>query len=142
MSSTTATLSAPNSSRALSIGLWVVQGLLAFAFGMAGFMKTTAPIADLTAMMVWPGALPPPLVRFIGGAEFLGALGMILPSVTRILPRLTPLAGAGLATIQSLAIGFHILRGEFNALPINLTLGALAAFIAWGRYKKAPIPAR
>ena len=142
MSTATANDSHSSPSNALPIALWVVQGLLAFAFGMAGVMATTMPISELAANLVWPGALPPALVRFIGGAEFLGALGMILPSVTRIRPQLTPLAGAGLATIQTLAIGFHVLRGEFSALPINLTLGLLAAFVAWGRFKKAPIPAR
>jgi putative oxidoreductase len=36
----------------------------------------------------------------------------------------------------------HVSRGDAGALPINLTLGALAAFVAWGRFRKAPIRAR
>jgi len=129
-------------SRTLHISLWIVQVLLALAFGMAGVMKTTKPIAELAAAMGWPGVLPPALVRFIGASELTGAIGLVLPSVTRIKPQLTALAGAGLVTIMLLAMAFHISRGELKLLPINLTLGGLAAFVAWGRFRKAPIAPR
>jgi hypothetical protein len=109
---------------------------------MAGVMKTTMPIAELAKKMVWPGALPPAMVRFIGASELLGAIGLLLPSLTRIKPRLTPLAAAGLALIQILAMLFHLSRGEVWALPLNLTLGGLAAFVAWGRNNRAPITPR
>jgi putative oxidoreductase len=128
--------------KAWNISLWVVQVLLAFAFGMAGVMKTTTPIAELAAKMVWPGVVPEAMVRFIGVSEFAGALGLVLPAATRIKPSLTALAGAALALVMVLAAGFHVMRAEWFALPINLTLGALAAFVAWGRFKKAPIAAR
>jgi putative oxidoreductase len=128
--------------KAWNITLWVAQVLLAVAFGMAGFMKTTLPIAELTERMVWPGAVPPALVRFIGVSEFAAALGLILPAATRIKPVLTPLAGVGLVIVMVLASIFHAMRGEFGALPINFALGALAAFVAWGRFRKAPIAPR
>lgn len=67
---------------------------------------------------------------------------MILPAATRIRPGLTPLAGAGLAAIMLLAVVFHAVRGEMAALPINLTLGGMAAFVAWGRSRKARIARR
>ena len=108
-------------------------------FGMAGFMKTTAPMEVLAAQLVWPGALPEGLVRFIGAAEFLGAVGLILPALTRIRPILTPLAATGLVVVMALAVPFHLTRGELQALAVNIPLGALAAFVAWGRLKKAPI---
>jgi putative oxidoreductase len=129
-------------SKGWNVALWIVQVLLAAAFGMAGIMKTTAPIAELAQKMVWPGAVPAPLVRFIGASEFAAALGFILPAATRIRPRLTPLAGTGIVVIMLLASIFHVTRGEFQALPFNLVLGALAAFVAWGRFRKAPIAAR
>lgn len=135
---TSSTKAAP----ALNISLWVVQVLLAVAFGFAGVMKSTAPIADLVEKMVWPGALPEGLVRFIGVSELSAALGLTLPSLTRIKPVLTPLAAAGLVVVMSLAAIFHVTRGELAALPINIGLGALAMFVAWGRWKKAPIAAR
>ena len=122
--------------------LWIVQVLLALAFAMAGAMKLFTPIADLAAQMGWPGESPALLVRFIGLAELSGALGLILPSALRIRPSLTPLAAAGLVVVMGLAAGFHLVRGEMAALGAPLVLGALAAFVAWGRSKKAPIAAR
>ncbi len=139
MTTTPASVAAP---KVLNVSLWVVQALLAAAFGMAGIMKLTAPMDTLIANMVWPGAMPEALVRFIGASEFLGALGLILPSVTRIKPMLTPLAAAGLGVVMALALVFHFTRGEFEALPINLVLGGLAAFVAWGRAKKVAIAPR
>ena len=129
-------------SKAMHIALWVVQAVLAVAFGMAGFMKLTQPMAALNEMMPWTTAVPPGLVRFIGAAELAGALGLILPAVLRIKPGLTALAGAGLVLVMLLASGFHVTRGEFGAVPVNLVLGGLAAFVAWGRFRKAPIAPR
>jgi putative oxidoreductase len=128
--------------RGLRIALWVVQVLLALNFGLAGVMKSSAPIAELAQRMAWAGVLPEPLVRFIGVSELLGAIGLILPAATRIKPGLTPLAAAALLLVMVLAALFHISRGELSALPINATLGALAAFVAWGRWKRAPIAPR
>jgi hypothetical protein len=116
--------------------------LLGLAFASGGFMKATQPIAELAQKMVWPGAVPEGLVRFIGVSELLGGVGLILPAATRIMPALAALAGAGLALVMLLALGFHATRGEMHALPINFVLGGLAAFVAWGRSKKAPIVAR
>ena len=130
--------STESSSRGLHIALWVVQVLLAVAFGMAGVMKTTTPIAVLAEKMAWVSSAGG-LVRFIGASELAAAVGLILPSATRIRPGLTPLAAAGLVLIMILAMPVHIARGEFSALPINLALGGLAAFVAWGRTRRAPI---
>jgi putative oxidoreductase len=126
----------------MNIALWVVQVLLAVAFGMAGVMKTTRPIAELAQAMVWPGDVPAALVRFIGTAELLGAIGLLVPVLARIKPVLTPVAAGGLAMIMLLATAFHFTRGEYFALPMTLTLRALAAFVAWGRLHGAPIAAR
>jgi uncharacterized membrane protein YphA (DoxX/SURF4 family) len=126
----------------LHIALWIVQVLLALAFGMAGFMKLTAPVAELAQKMIWPGAVPPALVRFIGASELLGAIGLVLPAATRIRPGLTALAGAGLTLVMVLAAVFHLSRGEAKMLPINLVIGGLAAFVAWGRARRAPIAPR
>lgn len=125
-----------------AIGLWVAQILLAVMFGSAGYLKTFTPMADLGAMMHWVTVSPEALVRFIGVVEILGALGMILPAATRILPWLTPLAALGFAVIQVLAIGTHAWLGETAAtLPMNLVLLALSLFVAWGRNRKARIAA-
>ncbi len=129
-------------SKALHLGLWVVQGLLGALFLVVGAMKATQPIAVLVDMLRWPAAVPAPLVRFIGVAEFLGGLGLILPAATRVKPMLTPLAGVGLALAMLLAAGFHTSRGEFGALPMPLILGGLAAFVVGGRAVRAPIAPR
>lgn len=129
-------------SKGLHIGLWVAQGLLASAFLMAGGNKVSAPMEQLQAQMPWVQGSLGGAARFIGVMELLGALGLILPAATRILPKLTPLAAAGLLTVMSLASVLHLSRGEYPMIVANLMLGSLAAFIAWGRFKKAPIAAR
>ena len=113
--------------------LWLAQILLAAAFLLVGYTHALSPIAVAVARAPWAASLPVPLLRFIGVVELAGALGVILPAATRIQPRLTPLAAAGLATIMVLAIPFHLMRGEMKEIVINLVLGALAAFVAWGR---------
>ena len=129
-------------SKALHVGLWVVQCLLGAMFLAVGTMKATQPIANLANALGWPAEVPAALVRFIGVAEFLGGIGLILPAATRIMPMLTPLAAGGLATAMLFATIFHISHGEFRALVGPLVLECLAAFVAWGRALKAPIAPR
>ncbi len=114
----------------MKILTWVVQALLAAAFLMAGFMKSTQPIEQLSAMLPWTGQVPAGLVRFIGVSELVGGLGLVLPWLTGIRRNLTPLAAWGLVAVMGLASAFHLSKGEFAALPINLVLGGLAAFVA------------
>lgn len=129
--------------RGWNIGFWVAQAALAAMFLMAGFMKLTSAPTDMVAMgMLWAENAPVALIRFIGLAEVAGALGLILPAATRIMPQLTRLAAAGLAVIMVLAALLHITRGEFEVVPMNIILFALAAFVIWGRTKIAPITAR
>jgi len=126
----------------MNLVLWIAQLLLAFAYGMAGVLKTTVPIPELSQQMPWTGDIPVGLVRFIGVAELAAAVGLVLPALTRIQPSLTWLAALGLVLVQALAIPFHLSRGETYPLPMNLAFLALAAFVAWGRMKKAPIAPR
>ncbi|NMA99302.1 MAG: DoxX family protein [Phyllobacteriaceae bacterium] len=128
---------------AWNIGLWVAQGLLALVYAMAGMTKLTQPIDALVAAgMGYAGDFPELLTRFIGTVEVLGALGIILPALLRIQPRLTPLAALGFSIIQVLAILLHLWRGEFFVLPMNVVLLALSLFVMWGRTRKVPISAR
>lgn len=129
----------PSPRPALHIGLWVVQALLALAFFASGAMKVAMPIEELKANMPWIDGPLGGLVRFIGVSEVLGAVGLVLPTATRIKPFLTPLAALGLATVMVLAAGTHASRGELGALPVNAVLGGLALFVAWGRAKGAPV---
>lgn len=140
MTTTTNTTARPH--RALNIILWILQALLASAFLATGLMKLAQPIAQLAGMLPWVTEMPAFLVRFIGLAEVAGALGLILPALTRIRPNLTPLAALGLILVMALASIFHLTRGEGMMLPANLLLAALAGVIAWGRTRKAPIQPR
>ncbi len=127
----------------MHIALWIVQALLAFAFLMAGGMKMAAPMSELLANgMTFVEHTPEGVVRFIGLSEFLGALGLILPSALRIQPKLTPIAAGLLAVVMVLGAGTHVVLGEFAALGAPIFLGGLSAFVAWGRTSKRPIAPR
>ncbi|MCC8934162.1 DoxX family protein [Rhizobium sp. 'Codium 1'] len=140
---TTIDMNPIQTSKGWNIGLWVVQALLAAIFLMAGATKLMSGSAELVAMgMGWAENAPLLLIKFIGFAEIAGALGMILPSVTRIMPHLTKMAAVGLAVIMVLAAGLHITRGEFEVVPMNVILFALAGLVIWGRKNKAPIAPR
>jgi len=123
----------------MNIALWIVQGLLALAFLLAGFMKATQPVATLTKNMSWVSAVPIPFVRFIGIAEILGAIGLILPALTGILPWLTIAAGVGLVVVMLSAAIFHISRKEYPNIGPSVVLLLIAAFIVVGRLTLAPL---
>ncbi len=122
----------------MNIVLWVVQGLLALAFLGAGAMKLTQPIATLSKQMDWAAQMPMPLVRIIGLAEVLGAIGLILPRVTGVAPGLTIAAAAGLALVMLLAAGFHLSRNEAPRIAPNIVLLLLAVLVVVGRTAIAP----
>ncbi len=126
----------------MKVVLWILQVVLAVAFLAAGAMKLTQPLAELAGSLPWTADVPGALVRFIGVAEVLGGLGLVLPAATRILPRLTPIAAAALALDMVFATLFHVMRGETMMAPVTLILVALLAFVAWGRTTRAPIAPR
>ena len=97
-------------------------------------MKLAAPIPQLAAMMPWADELPTSFVRTIGVIDLAGAVGILVPALTGILPRLTVSAALGCAVLQVLAIGFHGARGEAMVMPMNFVL-LLATFVLWGRYR-------
>jgi hypothetical protein len=118
--------------------LWVVQALLALLFVFAGGMKLVLPLDQLTG----PIALPGWFTRFIGVAEVLGGLGLVLPSLLRIEPWLTPLAALGLILVMIGAIVITLAGGMVGAALFSLVVGLLAAFVAYGRWRLAPIAPR
>lgn len=118
--------------------LWTVQVLLALLFLWAGGFKLVAPLDKLAGPVELPGLF----LRFIGLAELLGGLGLILPAALRIRPGLTPLAAAGLVIIMIGATVITLVGGLGAMALIPLVTGLLAAFVAYGRWKLAPISAR
>jgi hypothetical protein len=114
--------------------LWVLQIILAAGYAVAGLLKTTQPIDKLAPRMPWTGDFSARTVRFVGGMEILGALGLILPAATGIATVLTPLAATGLAVTMVLAVGLHYRRNELNDAIPAVVLFILAAIVAWGRF--------
>jgi putative oxidoreductase len=140
--SSPALTSGPTTGRALRASLWATQAVLALAFGVSGATKAFLPLDRVARMIPWSPDVAPALLRFIGTTELLAAVGLVLPSLLRVRPRLTPLAALGLVVVMTLASGFHALRHEPAGIVANLALGGLAAFVAWGRLRAAPIRGR
>ncbi len=103
----------------MNISLWISQSILAIFFIMVGALKLFSPIDGLVEQMPWVIDVPSALVRFIGLAEIAGGIGLVLPAVAKILPWLTPLAGAALALNMVFSIAFHVSRGEFSNLILK-----------------------
>lgn len=121
--------SAKRQGRAVTATLWTIQILLALIFLFAGSMKLILPIEMMTAQMPLPGLF----LRFIGVCEVAGALGLILPGLTRIQRGLTPLAACGLAGIMVGAV-VVTLASQGGASAVGpLLVGVLAACVAYGR---------
>ena len=124
----------------MNIVLWIVQGLLAVMFLMAGMMKATKSKDELKETagdrMAWVDSLSASTVKSIGLLEVLIALGLILPQLTGILPWLTPLAAVGFVCTMIGAAALHVQRSESPATNIVLLL--LAAFVAYGRFVLVP----
>ena len=120
----------------MNIALWIAQGLLAAMYLMVGSMKTFQPAkVRENPRMAWAHGRPDNYIRFVGTTEVLGALGLILPLVTGILPWLTVLAGIGLTLVQLLAIFTeHLPKKEYDVIPLNIVLLALPIFVVIGRW--------
>src|SRR5712691_8878444 len=118
---------------AMNLTLWIVQGLLAFAFIAVGAMKLFAyEKYKAQSEKHGPTGITRGLTTFIGVAEIAGGLGIVLPMATNIAPSLSLWAAVGLSTIMLLAIGFHLSRHESPVAPGILFL--LAAFVVFGRF--------
>lgn len=126
----------------MKVILWIVQVLLGVSFLLAGIMKTAMPVEQLVENMAWAENMSVGMIRFIGISEFLGGIGVILPSLLKIKPILTPIAAIMLGVVMVLAAITHASRGESAEIVTNVVILAMALFVAWGRWKKYPIAAR
>ena len=124
------------SSPRVNVVLWIVQGVLAALFLFSGGMKLAMPIAELAKLSA---PLSGPFMVFIGVAEMLGGLGLILPGLLRIRPSLTALAASGLVIIMIGATVVTLLTPKPAMTVIPFTVGILSAFVAYGRWRLAPI---
>jgi uncharacterized membrane protein YphA (DoxX/SURF4 family) len=121
------------SSRKLNVVLWILQVLLATLFTFAGVMKFIMPVAEMTKQIAMPGWF----LHFIGGAEILGAIGLLLPGILRIRIGLTPLAAAALVIIMVGATAVNLKIGQRGAALTTVIVGLLLVFVAYGRRRMA-----
>jgi len=115
----------------MNIALWIIQALLAALFLFAGGMKLIIPIEEMTKQIAMPGWF----LRFIGLAEVLGAIGLILPWLLRIRPILTPLAAAGLTVIMIGATVLTFIIGDVLSALVPFVTGMLCVFVGYGRWR-------
>jgi hypothetical protein len=121
-----------------NVTLWTVQALLALVFLFAGGMKLVLPLEALAG----PVALPGLFIRFIGVAEVLGAIGLIVPGVLRIRPGLTPLAASGLVVIMIGATVITVSSMGAGPAVVPVVVGLLSTAVALARWQFLPIAAR
>ena len=123
----------------MNIMLWVLQVLLALAFFAHGCLFLFPPAAIVDQMNA---SLPRWFQLFLGVAEVLAAVGLTLPGVTRIQPWLVSSAAAGIMIVMISATVFHFMRGEVGSAITTIVLLALATFVAYQRWRVAPIQPR
>jgi len=122
------------SDRKLNVLLWILQVLLAMLFTFAGVMKFVMPVEEMTKQIALPGWF----LHFIGVAEILGAIGLVLPGILRIRTGLTPLAAAALAVIMIGATAVNLKTGQRGAALTTVVIGLLLVFLAYNRRRMAP----
>ena len=131
-------MTATAKSKGLNIALWVAQGLISLTLIWAGYAKLFQPIEETAQMLPW--ALDNPgLLKLTGIIDLLGGIGIVLPAMVKIQPKLTVYAAYGTIVLMIAASIFHISRGEASLIGMNIFFFALAVFVAWGRTKKVPI---
>jgi len=123
----------------MNILLWVLQVLLALAFLAHGWMLLSPPAAIADQLNA---SIPRWFQLFIGVAEILAAVGLTLPGLTRIQPWLVPCAAAGIMIVMISATVLHTVRGELSSAATTAVLLAVATFVAYMRWRVAPIRPR
>lgn len=119
----------------MNIALWIVAGVLAFAFVLVGLLKVAKPKEELAGgSMPWAADFSSGAVKAIGALEVLAAVGLVLPPLLDTATVLVPLAATGLAVTMVAAAVVHARRKENSAIGLNVVLLAMAVFVAWGRF--------
>ncbi|MFM7197324.1 MAG: DoxX family protein [Chloroflexota bacterium] len=117
----------------VDIGLWIGQTLLALGMAGAGGMKAMSPREKLLPQMKWVARFPVWAPRAIGLAEVAGAIGLVVPWASGIVPVLTPVAAACLLVLMVGAVKVHVDDDEALHGIAPAVLGALALVVAVGR---------
>lgn len=120
----------------MNLALWIIAGLLATVFLVAGVNKLFIPRDKLGKVPGggWVLDFSPAFLKTLGAVEILGAIGLILPAVLDIAPILVPLAAVGLGAIMIGAAVVTSRRHERAHAALNLSYLALTVFVAIGRF--------
>jgi uncharacterized membrane protein YphA (DoxX/SURF4 family) len=114
---------------------WIAQVVLATVFAFAGALKLTQPREKLVSLgQGWVEEFDDRRVKSIGVLEVLTAIGLILPAALDVVPTLTAVAAVGAVLLMLGAAATHVRRREFDKLPLNVALAALAVFVAAMRF--------
>jgi uncharacterized membrane protein YphA (DoxX/SURF4 family) len=119
--------------------LWVLQVLLAVAFLAHGWLFLFPPASMVEQMNA---SIAREFQLFLGVAEVLAAVGLTLPGITRVQPQFVSYAAVGLMIVMISATGFHIVRGEVSSAIVTVVLLLMATFVAYMRWRVAPIRPR
>lgn len=119
--------------------IWIAQFLLSATLIWAASIKLFQPIEQLQTMWPWTGQVSPAFVRLTGLIDLSGALGVLLPALFRFKTILVPVVACGIVLLMISASLFHIYRGEASQIGFNILFGLIAAFVAYGRFKLAPL---
>ncbi|MGW0035193.1 DoxX family protein [Gordonia sp. NPDC003376] len=124
----------------MNAALWTVQIILAIVFAGTGILKLVKPIGALRDTLgEWVDEFGPVGVRLVGLAELAGAIGLVVPAATGVLPGLTILAAGGIAVVMAGATVVDLRYREFVKVPVTLVLVAAAVFVLWGRLDLQPL---
>jgi hypothetical protein len=119
----------------MNLALWIIAGVLALVFAVTGLMKLLLPKDRFVAAgQGWAQNVSPMTLRFIGTAEALGVIGLILPGITHIAPVLVPIAAVGLALLIAGVTVTHTRLKQLPYIVVNLVLMALAVILAGARF--------
>jgi len=123
----------------MNVTLWILQVLLALAFLAHGLLFLSPPPEVAEQMNA---SLPRWFQLFLGVAEVAAAVGLILPGLTRIQPRLVPLAAVGIVVVMIGATVWHLVRREWSSAVITFVLLAMATYVVYARWRVLPIRPR
>ncbi len=117
-----------------NLALWTLQGWIAMFFIAAGYAKLTESMDNLVTLLTWPALVPTSLVRGVGIVEIVLALGMLAPLISWKIGRpLVVVAAAGLAVLEAVMLGVHVLGGDIGLSVVNVILLGLTIPVLWGR---------
>jgi hypothetical protein len=119
----------------INVFLWIARAVVFAVFASAGIMKLALPVPRIAKIWPWTGQVSGPSLRLIGVVDLAGGVGVIVPALTHIYPRVGFVAALCCGVLQVFAIVFHMRRGEAGLTPFNFVVLALCAFVSWGTLK-------